>query len=44
MDVSKMKWHDAEKMNALHEWIDDEVPQIIENEAENSDPEIIIDK
>jgi hypothetical protein len=38
MDVNKLKKHNEEKANALHEWIDDEVPQIIDEEVDSQNP------
>ena len=44
MDVTKMKKKDPEQKNELHDWIDAEVPQIIDDEVDAQNPEFVIDK
>ena len=48
MDVTKRNVNHAAQadvgQNELHDWIDAEVPQMIDDEINNQQPEIIFDK
>ena len=44
VNITKMKNANSEAQNALHDWIDEEVPQIIEGEAATYDPDLIFDE
>lgn len=44
MNVSVMKKNASESKSEIQEWIDEEVPHIIDEEAENLDPEYALDE
>lgn len=40
MDITKMKNRDSETKSELQNWIDEEVPQIIDEELQDHQPEL----